>query len=155
MSKHKQSDNTICLNRKARHTYFIEETFEAGLMLEGWEVKSLREGRGQISESHIIVRQSELFLLNGVITPLNTVSTHFEPEMSRTRKLLMHKREIDKLMGRVEAQGYTIVPLKLYWKRNRVKVEIALAKGKKQHDKRQTDKDRDWKRQKERIFKKG
>lgn len=124
-------------------------------MLEGWEVKSLREGRGQISESHIIVRQSELFLLNGVITPLNTVSTHFEPEMSRTRKLLMHKREIDKLMGRVEAQGYTIVPLKLYWKRNRVKVEIALAKGKKQHDKRQTDKDRDWKRQKERIFKKG
>jgi SsrA-binding protein len=142
MSKHKQSDNTICLNRKARHTYFIEETFEAGLMLEGWEVKSLREGRGQISESHIIVRQSELFLLNGVITPLNTVSTHFEPEMSRTRKLLMHKREIDKLMGRVEAQGYTIVPLKLYWKRNRVKVEIALAKGKKQHDKRQTDKKR-------------
>lgn len=143
----------IADNRKARHDYFIEEEFEAGIVLEGWEVKSIRAGRIQIGESHIIIRDGELFVLNMHISPLETASTHIRPDATRSRKLLMHKREISKLIGRVEQRGYTLVPLNLYYKRGRVKMTVALAKGKKQHDKRNTIKDRDWEREKARIMK--
>lgn len=143
----------IADNRKARHDYFIEEEFEAGIVLEGWEVKSIRAGRIQIAESHIIVRDGELFVLNMHISPLETASTHIRPDATRSRKLLMHKREISKLIGRVEQRGYTLVPLNLYYKRGRIKMTVALAKGKKQHDKRDTIKDRDWEREKARIMK--
>ncbi|NLP31677.1 MAG: SsrA-binding protein SmpB [Oligella ureolytica] len=143
----------IADNRKARHDYFIEEEFEAGIVLEGWEVKSIRAGRIQIAESHIIIRDSELFVLNMHISPLETASTHIRPDATRSRKLLMHKREINKLIGRVEQRGYTLVPLNLYFKKGRIKMTLALAKGKKQHDKRETIKDRDWEREKARIMK--
>ncbi|NLA50854.1 MAG: SsrA-binding protein SmpB [Alcaligenaceae bacterium] len=143
----------IADNRKARHDYFIEDEFEAGIVLEGWEVKSIRAGRIQIGESHIIIRDGELFVLNMHISPLETASTHIRPDATRSRKLLMHKREISKLIGRVEQRGYTLVPLNLYYKRGRVKMTVALAKGKKQHDKRSTLKDRDWEREKARIMK--
>ncbi|QPT40174.1 Small protein B [Oligella ureolytica] len=143
----------IADNRKARHDYFIEEEFEAGIVLEGWEVKSIRAGRVQIAESHIIIRDSELFVLNMHISPLETASTHIRPDATRSRKLLMHKREINKLIGRVEQRGYTLVPLNLYFKKGRIKMTLALAKGKKQHDKRETIKDRDWEREKARIMK--
>lgn len=143
----------IADNRKARHDYFIEEEFEAGIVLEGWEVKSIRAGRIQIAESHIIVRDGELFVLNMHISPLETASTHIRPDATRSRKLLMHKREISKLIGRVEQRGYTLVPLNLYYKKGRIKMTVALAKGKKQHDKRDTIKDRDWEREKARIMK--
>ena len=143
----------IADNRKARHDFFIEEEFEAGLVLEGWEVKAIRAGRLQIGESHIVIRDGELFILNVHISPLETASTHIRPDATRTRKLLMHRREISKLIGRVEQRGYTLVPLRLYFKRGRVKVAVALAKGKKQHDKRATMKDRDWEREKARIMK--
>ena len=143
----------IADNRKARHDYFIEEEFEAGIVLEGWEVKSIRAGRIQIAESHIIIRDSELFVLNMHISPLETASTHIRPDATRSRKLLMHKREINKLIGRVEQRGYMLVPLNLYFKKGRIKMTLALAKGKKQHDKRETIKDRDWEREKARIMK--
>lgn len=143
----------IADNRKARHDYFIEEEFEAGIVLEGWEVKSIRAGRIQIAESHIIIRDSELFVLNMHISPLETASTHIRPDATRSRKLLMHKREINKLIGRVEQRGYTLVPLNLYFKKDRIKMTLALAKGKKQHDKRETIKDRDWEREKAGIMK--
>ena len=143
----------IADNRKARHDYFIEEEFEAGIVLEGWEVKSIRAGRIQIAESHIIIRDSELFVLNMHISPLETASAHIRPDATRSRKLLMHKREINKLIGRVEQRGYTLVPLNLYFKKGRIKMTLALAKGKKQHDKRETIKDRDWEREKARIMK--
>lgn len=143
----------IADNRKARHDYFIEEEFEAGLVLEGWEVKSIRAGRIQIGESHIVIRNGELFVLNMHISPLETASTHIRPVATRTRKLLMRKQEINKLIGRVEQRGFTLVPLNLYFKRGRVKMTVALAKGKKQHDKRATIKDRDWEREKARIMK--
>lgn len=151
--KAKTSSNTIIVNRKARHEFFIEDRFEAGLVLEGWEVKSLREGRVQLNESHIIIRKGEAWLLNAIITPLMTASTHIKPEQSRTRKLLLHKQELEKLIGLVERRGYTLVALSLYWQRGRVKAEIALAKGKKSHDKRASEKDRDWDRQKSRLMK--
>ena len=143
----------IADNRKARHDYFIEEEFEAGIVLEGWEVKSIRAGRIQIAESHVIIRDNELFVLNMHISPLETASTHIRPDATRSRKLLMHKREINKLIGRVEQRGYTLVPLNLYFKKGRIKMTLALAKGKKQHDKRETIKDRDWEREKARIMK--
>ncbi|MDO5667289.1 MAG: SsrA-binding protein SmpB [Alcaligenaceae bacterium] len=143
----------IADNRKARHDYFIEEEFEAGLVLEGWEVKAIRAGRIQIGESHIVIRNGELQVLNMHISPLETASTHIRPDATRTRKLLMHRREINKLIGRVEQRGFTLVPLNLYFKRGRVKMTVALAKGKKQHDKRATIKDRDWEREKARIMK--
>ena len=139
-------------NRKARHDYFIEEQFEAGLGLEGWEVKAIRAGRIQIAESHIVIRNGELFVLNMHISPLDTASTHIKPDATRTRKLLMHKQEINKLIGRVEQRGFTLVPLNMYFKRGRIKMTIALAKGKKQHDKRATLKDRDWEREKARLM---
>ena len=143
----------IAENKKARFDYSIEETIEAGLALEGWEVKSLREGRAQITESYVHLRDGEAWLLGAQITPLGTVSTHIRPDPTRTRKLLMHRGELDRLIGAVERKGYTLVPLNLHWKNGRVKLDVGLAKGKKSHDKRSTIKDRDWKRQQARILK--
>lgn len=145
--------STIVLNKKAKHEFFIEERFEAGISLEGWEVKSLRAGRGQLSESYVTLKDAEAFLFGCHITPLPTASTHIKPDPMRTRKLLLHRRELDKLIGHVERKGYTLVPLVMYWKHGRVKLEIGLAKGKKLHDKRATDKARDWQRDKQRILK--
>lgn len=145
--------STIALNKKARHDYFIEEKLEAGLVLEGWEVKSLRVGRAQIAEAYVVVRGGEIWLVGANITPLNSASTHVHPEAARSRKLLLQRREIDRLIGSVERAGYTMVPLALYWKQGRAKLEIGLAKGKKQHDKRDTERGRDWERQKARIMK--
>ena len=153
--KSKTSSATIALNKKAGHDYFIEERYEAGLVLEGWEVKSLREKRVQIKESYVTIRNGEAYLFGAHITPLATASTHVKPDPTRTRKLLLHRRELSKLIGMVERKGYTLVPTALYWKKGYAKLEIGLAKGKKQHDKRASDKDRDWKREKERLFKKG
>lgn len=149
--KSTSADNTIVLNKKARHDYTIEQRFEAGLVLEGWEVKSLREGRIQLSDSHVIMKNGEAFLLGALINPLPTASTHIHPDPTRTRKLLLQQSELNKLYGAIEQKGYTVIPLALYWKRGRAKCEIALAKGKKLYDKRQTLKDRDWQRQKERL----
>lgn len=146
-------ERTIAENKKARHDYFFEEQIEAGIALEGWEVKSLRAGKVQITDSYVIVKRGEAFWLNGIITPLPTASTHFFPENSRTRKLLLHKREIIKLQTQREREGYTLVPVKLYWKASVVKVLIALARGKKEFDKRATTKDRDWQRQKSQVMK--
>lgn len=145
--------STIALNKKARHDYFIEESQEAGLVLEGWEVKSLRAGRAQVSEAYVVVRNGEIWLVGANITPLTSASTHVHADPGRSRKLLLQRREIDRLVGAVERAGYTLVPLKLYWKKGRAKLEIGLAKGKKQHDKRHTERDRDWQRQKARIMK--
>ena len=147
-------NKTIALNRKARHNYTLEQRFEAGLVLEGWEVKSIRAGKGQISESHVIIRRGEAWLVNAIISPLLSASTHVKANDSRSRKLLMHRREIDVLLGNIERKGYTIVPTAMYWKHNKVKVELALAKGKKDYDKRADAKDRDWERDKQRLFKK-
>lgn len=145
--------NLITDNRKARHNYQIEETMEAGITLAGWEVKSLRAGKAQLAESHVIIKNGEAFLLNAHIAPLITASTHIQVVPDRSRKLLLNKRELDKLIGAIERKGYTIVPLNLHWKNNRVKVDIALAKGKKLYDKRQTEKRRDWDRQKQKLMK--
>lgn len=150
---HKAVSRSIAVNRKARHDYFIEEKFEAGLALEGWEVKSLRAGRAQVTESYVHLRDGEAWLLGAHITPLNTASTHVHPDPTRTRKLLLHRHELDRLVGAVERKGFTLVPLDLHWSRGRAKIEIGLAKGKKQHDKRATRKERDWQRQKARILK--
>ena len=144
---------SIVDNRKARHDYFIEDRFEAGLVLEGWEVKAIRAGRSQIGEAFVIVRNAELWLLNAHISPLPTASTHIKPEATRTRKLLMRAEEIDKLIGKVERAGYTLVPLDLHYTRGRIKLEVGLAKGKKQHDKRATEREREWQREKQRILK--
>ncbi len=152
--KQQQNDRTIAVNRKARHDYFIEDNIEAGLALEGWEVKSLRAGRGNLTESYAIVRRGEIFLFGAHISPLPSASTHVQANPTRSRKMLLNRREIDRLVGAVERKGYTLVPLSLYWQRGRVKLDLGLAKGKKQHDKRATDKDRDWQRQRERIMKK-
>lgn len=151
--KTKSASNTIALNKRARHDYHIEEEFEAGLALEGWEVKSLREGRGQLKESYVIVRLGELFLFGAHISPLPSASTHIHPDPTRTRKLLMNRTEIHRLIGAVERRGYTLVPLSLYWKSGRVKLKIALAKGKKLHDKRAAIKRREWERDKQRLHK--
>jgi SsrA-binding protein len=151
--KKKPAGNVIAVNRKARHDYFIEETFEAGLCLEGWEVKSLREGRAQLTEAYVYVKKGEAFLLGAHFSPLLTASTHINTDPTRSRKLLMHRRELDRLVGAVERKGFTLVPLDLHWRKGRAKLEIGLAKGKKQHDKRAADKDRDWERQKARIMK--
>jgi SsrA-binding protein len=145
--------STIGLNKKAKHEYFIEDRYEAGIALEGWEVKSLRAGRIGLTESYVTIKGSEAFLFGAHITPLPTASTHIQPDATRTRKLLLHRQELDKLVGLVERKGYTLVPLAMYWKQGRVKLEIGLAKGKKQHDKRITEKDRDWQRDKQRILK--
>ena len=146
---------TIALNKKASHDFFIEERYEAGLALQGWEVKSLREGRVQIKESYITLKEGEAFLFGAHIVPLTTASTHIQTDPTRTRKLLLHRSELNKLIGLVERKGYTLVPTALYWKKGMAKLEIGLAKGKKLHDKRASEKDRDWKREKERLFKHG
>ena len=148
-----KNDTTIAVNRKARHDYFIEDNVEAGLALEGWEVKSLRDGRGNLTESYAIVQNGEIFLFGAHISPLPSASTHVKADPTRTRKLLLHRREIDRLIGSVERKGFTLVPLKLYWQRGRVKLDLGLARGKKQHDKRADKKDRDWQRQRARIMK--
>ena len=151
--KKKPNSNTIAVNKKARHDYFIEQNFECGLVLEGWEVKSLRAGRAQLTETYVHVKNGEAWLIGAHFSPLNTASTHITPNPTRTRKLLLTRTELDRLVGAVERKGYTIVALSLYWKRGRAKLEVGLAKGKKQHDKRATEKDRDWKRDKARILK--
>ena len=152
-NKKKVGENTIAVNRKARHEFFIEDKFEAGLVLEGWEVKSLRDGKVQLNERYVHVRNGEAWLANALITALKTASTHIKPEPQRDRKLLLHRAELHKLIGAVERKGYTLIPLNMYWKKGMAKIEIALAKGKQLHDKRATEKDRDWNRDKARILK--
>lgn len=147
--------NLIAQNRKARHDYFIDDTIEAGLELRGWEVKSLRDGRAQLTEAYVHVRNGEGWLVGAHFSPLPTTSTHVKADPTRTRKLLLHRNELDRLVGMVERKGYALVPLNLHWKRGRVKLEVGVARGKKQHDKRQTKKDQDWQRQKARILKSG
>jgi len=142
----------IALNRRARHEYFIEDTFEAGLVLAGWEVKSLRDGRAQVTEAYVVIKNREAFLVGAHFTPLKQASTHVNPEPTRTRKLLLHERQLAQLIGKVERAGYTIVPLDLHWTRGRAKLQIGLAKGKKQHDKRDDVKQRDWQREKGRLL---
>ena len=146
--------NLITDNRKVRHNYQIEQTLEAGIVLTGWEVKSLRVGKAQLAEGYIIIKGGEAFLLNAHIAPLITTSTHTQAMSDRTRKLLLNKRELERLIGAVERKGYSLVPLNMHWKNNKVKVDIALAKGKKLYDKRQTEKRRDWEREKQKLIKK-
>ena len=143
---------SIIDNRKAFHDYFIEERFEAGFVLEGWEVKAIRAGRAQIKEAYVLIRSGELYIIGMHISPLLTASTHIKPDPTRTRKLLLHASEIDKLIGKVERAGFTLVPLDLHYTKGRIKVEIGLAKGKKQFDKRETEKQRDWDREKQRLM---
>jgi len=152
-SRSQQPDNTIALNKKARHDYFIEEQFEAGLMLQGWEVKSLRAGRIQLKEGYVLVKNGEAWLFGAHISPLTTASTHINPDPLRTRKLLLHRKELAQLIGAVERKGYTLVPLGMYWKHGLAKIQIGLAKGKKQYDKRAVERDRDWQREKQRLLK--
>jgi SsrA-binding protein len=154
-NKKTTADNTIATNRRARHDYFIEQRFEAGLVLEGWEVKSMRAGHVQLSESYVLLKDSAAWLIGCHITPLKTASTHIHPDPTRTRKLLLHQSELSKLYGSVERKGYTLVPLSLYWKKNRAKLEIALVKGKKDYDKRATEKEQDWQREKQRLLRRG
>ncbi len=143
---------SIIANRKAFHDFFIDEKFEAGIVLEGWEVKAIRAGRTNIQESYVIIRNGELFLFGMHISPLTTASSHVRHDPVRTRKLLLHKREIDRLIGKVERAGYTIVPLDLHYVKGRIKLEIGLAKGKKLHDKREDEKKKDWEREKQRLM---
>ena len=149
----KSSESTIARNKKARFEYAIEERFEAGLALDGWEVKGLRAGRAQLTESYVLLRDGEAWLFGAYITPLTSASTHVNPDQTRTRKLLLHRKEIDRLTGLVERRGYTLVPLELYWKKGRAKLAVGLAKGKTKYDKRVTQKDRDWQRTKARLLK--
>jgi SsrA-binding protein len=150
-----EGPRVIAENRRARFDYFIEERFEAGLVLEGWEVKALRAGKAQITEAYVFVRNGEVFLTGAHLTPLKTTSTHVKADPVRTRKLLLNRREIAHLIGAVERKGYTLVPLELYWQRGKAKLRIGLAKGKQQHDKRATEKDRDWSRDKARLLRRG
>jgi SsrA-binding protein len=145
-------DALIAENRRARHEYFIEERYEAGLELQGWEVKAMRDGRAQIGEAYVYIRDGEAFLFGAHITPMISASTHVLADPVRTRRLLLNRSELDHLVGAVEREGYTLVPLDLHWTRGRAKLRIGLAKGKKQHDKRATEKDRDWKRDKARVM---
>ena len=153
--KQKQPSNTIVLNKKAKHDYFIEDRLEAGIVLEGWEVKSLRAGKVQIRDNYVHLKNGEIFLQSTLITPLPTASTHITPDPRRSRKLLLHKKEIDRLTGAVERKGFTLVVTAMYWKRGKAKVEIGIARGKQAHDKRDSLKERDWQRQKQRILKHG
>lgn len=141
----------IAQNKKAFHDYFIEEKFEAGIALEGWEVKAIRAGRAQLKESYVIINQGELFIIGSHISPLPTASTHVHPNPTRTRKLLLHAEEIHHLIIKVERAGYTLIALDIHYKRGRIKLEIGLAKGKKKHDIRETEKERDWQREKQRL----
>lgn len=155
MTSKKNSSASIAINKKARFDYFIEDEFEAGLVLLGWEVKSLRAGKINLSDAHVIIKHGEAFLLGAQIQPLPTAAAHLLPDATRTRKLLLNRRELNQLIGSVERQGYSIVPLSLYWSKNNIKMKIALVKGKKMHDKRDTIKDRDWQRDKARLMKTG
>ena len=143
---------SIVENRKAFHDYFIEERYEAGIALEGWEAKAIREGRVQLKEAYVIVSNGEVFLIGAHVSPLPTASTHVQPDPTRTRKLLLNAAEINKLIGAVERAGYTLVPINMHYTRGRIKLEIGLAKGKKQHDKREAEKERDWKREQQRLL---
>ncbi|WP_283204932.1 SsrA-binding protein SmpB [Chitinivorax sp. B] len=146
------SQMSIINNRKAFHDYFVEEKFEAGIALEGWEVKAIRAGRVQLAEAYVIIRSGEIFLFGSHITPLLAASTHVSPDPLRTRKLLLHNEEIIRLIGKVERAGYTLIPLDLHYSKGRIKIEIGLAKGKKQHDKRESEKTREWQREKARLM---
>ncbi len=150
-----EPSSTIVLNKKARHDYVLGERFEAGLVLEGWEVKALRAGRVQIRDAYVIIKDGEAWLLGALINPLPTASTHIQPDPQRTRKLLLHRRELNQLIGAVERKGFTVVPTAMYWKRGRAKLEIALAKGKQKHDKRAAERERDWQRDRQRLLKRG
>ena len=157
MSKNEKNEkdeeaHRIAVNRRARHDYFIEDTYEAGLVLQGWEVKSLRDGRAQITEAYVTLKNNEAWLIGAHLTPLLSASTHVHPDPTRSRKLLMQAAQIATLTGKVERAGYTIVPLDLHWTRGRAKLSVGLAKGKKQHDKRATIKEREWSRQKDRLL---
>ncbi|HOV59246.1 MAG TPA: SsrA-binding protein SmpB [Rhodanobacteraceae bacterium] len=155
MAKKKDSEKgggTIALNKRARHEYHIDERYEAGLALQGWEVKSLRAGRLNFGDAYALIKDGELYLFGAQITPLISTSTHVVADDRRTRKLLLHREEIDKLVGAVERKGYTLIPTALYWKNNKVKVELGLARGKQEHDKRASEKERDWNREKQRVL---
>ena len=151
-AKGKGQGKTIALNKAARHDFHLEDRFEAGVALQGWELKAIRAGRLGIGESYALVKNGEIFLFGAQITPLISASTHVIADDRRTRKLLLHRHEIDRLVGRVEREGYTLVPTAMYWSGNKVKLELALAKGKKTHDKRATEKERDWQREKQRTM---
>lgn len=153
VKKKKTPENTIAQNRKARHDYFIEETFEAGLTLQGWEVKAMRDKKANLVDSYIVIHNNEAYLHGCHVSPLITASTHITPIPTRNRKLLLHASEINKLIDAQQKDGYTIVPLALYWVRNLVKLKIGTAKGKKLHDKRATEKAKEWNRDKQRIMK--
>ncbi len=153
MATKKETPSRIADNKKAAFNYFFEERFEAGVVLQGWEVKAAREGKAQLTDGYVVIRDGELFLIGCQITPLKTASTHVNPEQQRTKKLLMHKDEIRRLIGKVEQKGHTLVPIQMYWKGGKVKCEIALAKGKATHDKRDVIKDREGKREVERAMK--
>jgi len=155
MAKAAATPRLIAENRKARFDYFIEERFEAGLALQGWEVKAMRAGRAQLKEAYVYLRDGEAFLIGAHLAPLPTTSTHITADPVRTRKLLLHYSELQRLIGAVERRGYTLVPLELYWKNGRAKLQLGLAKGKKQHDKRAVEKDRDWQRDKARLLRRG
>ncbi|MGH8445180.1 MAG: SsrA-binding protein SmpB [Solimonas sp.] len=146
------TERVIAVNRRARHDYFIEERYEAGLVLKGWEVKSLRAGRAQIAEAYVTLKNGEAWLIGAHFTPLKQTSTHEIADATRTRKLLLHERELAALIGKVERAGYTLAPLDLHWEKGRAKLEIGLAKGKKEYDKRADIKDRDWQREKDRVM---
>ncbi len=151
-SKEKAGNSTIAQNKRARHEYHIDEHYEAGIALEGWEVKSLRAGRINLGDAYAVVKKNEIYLFGASIMPLISASTHVVAEDRRTRKLLLHRAEIDKLIGAVERKGYTLVPLSLYWKNNRVKINLGVARGKQEHDKRDVEKERDWNREKQRVM---
>ena len=151
-AKDKKGGGTIALNKRARHEYHIDERYEAGVALQGWEVKSLRAGRTNLTDAYAIVRNGEIYLFGASIVPMISASTHVVADDRRTRKLLLHREEIDKLVGAVERKGDTMVPLAMYWKGNKVKIEIGLARGKQDHDKRNALKDKDWQRDKQRAM---
>lgn len=144
--------STIVLNRRARHDYSLEDRIEAGIALQGWEVKSLRAGQVQVRDSYVLLKGGEAFLFGALITPLPTASTHIHPDPQRTRKLLLHRHELNRLVGAVERKGYTVIPTAMYWKNGRAKLEIALAKGKQAHDRREDERQRDWERTKQRLL---
>ena len=148
-------NKTITLNKKARRDYFIDERLEAGLCLQGWEVKSLRAGKIQIIDSYILLKDSEAYLFGALISPLPTAARHVEADPQRSRKLLLHRVELNRLIGAVERKGFALIPTALYWKGSRAKLEIGIARGKKTHDKRETEKQRDWQRQKARLLRRG
>lgn len=150
--KDHKTSGTIALNKRARFEFHIDERFEAGIVLEGWEIKSLRAGKGQLTDAYAVVKNGEIFLFGSQISPLLSASTHVVPEARRTRKLLLHRDQIDELIGAVERKGYTLVPTAMYWSKNRVKLELGLAKGKQEHDRRDVEKDRDWQRDKQRAL---